>query len=388
MKKLLVGIFMVAFAVTFTACSNLTTDEAVIEMNDEEQVFTVEAMSAASLLDFSFVDTLSYTPLSDTTEPVDTEEGEEVIEEEIDEVDTYIELMETFLGNNNGLEVNVLESDREAYENLISYTSVDMFGNSVVYYLYYNETIYEEEDVEDETEVTTEVTTEEPEVTTEEPVTTEPETTEEETSLELATQTRDFQFQDADDDNVVYLLTGVIVQDEVEYAVEGKKIIEEDGSEMLRLRSYIDAENCVKVTYKTDAEDGNKKFFYEVKQDGVIISKSRVHVVQEDGALRVHLTFEDESMKAKYEFAIIEVDDITVIHVKYDIKPTDGVRETGNIHIEVSEDPETGELVYTYKLLESNQQAGGNSYRKEIEKRHEKGSSNRNDNSNNGNKTL
>ena len=155
---------------------------------------------------------------------------------------------------------------------------------------------------------------------------------------------------------------------------------------MLRLRSFIDADNCVKVTYKTDAEDGNKKFFYEVKQDGVIISKSRVHVVEEDGALRVHLAFEDETMKAKYEFAIIEVDDITVIHVKYDIRPTDGVRETGNIHIEVTEDSETGELIYTYKILESNQQAGGNSYRKEIQKNHEKGNSNRNDNSNNGNK--
>ena len=134
MKKLLVGIFMIAFALTFAACSNLTTTEAVIEMNDEEQVFTVSAMSAASLLDFSFVDTLSYTPLSDTTEAVDTEEGDEVIEEEIDEVDTYIELMETFLGSNNGLEINVLESDREAFENLVSYTSVDMFGNSIVYY--------------------------------------------------------------------------------------------------------------------------------------------------------------------------------------------------------------------------------------------------------------
>lgn len=372
MKKLLLGIFAIALALGVVACAS--AEEEIVTFDDEEQVFTLQAVSAASLLDYSFVEQVSYVPLSTTAEV--TEPDEEIIIDEIDEVDQYLEMMESFLGSNNGLGVTALESDREAYDFMISFLTVDVLGNEVEYFMYYNETIFEEEiDDDSEVETTTEVvTTEEVETTTEELST---------------TRDRQFNFQDADDDNVVYLLTGIIVQGDIEYNLEGKRVVSEDGAEMFRLRSYTDAENCVKVTYMTDAEDGNKKFFYEVKEDNVIISKSRVHVVENDGALNVHLDFADVTQRAKYKFTVIEEEGVTLIHVKYDIKPVDGVRETGNIHIEVTIDPDTGETVYTYKILETQQNGQMNKYKAEKEKRHDKSNRFSNQNGNgNGNSGI
>ncbi|MCK4552140.1 MAG: hypothetical protein KAU02_04415 [Tenericutes bacterium] len=382
MKKLLLGIFAIAMALGVVACND--TSEEIVEFNDEEQVFTLQAVSAASLLDYSFIDQLSFVPLSSTSETTELEE-EEVIIEEIDEVDQYLEMMESFLGSNNGLGVTVLESDREAYEFMISFLTVDVLGNELEYFMYYNETVYEE-DIEDDQTTTTEAETTTV-VTTESETTVAPTTESETTAQETSSQDRQFNFQDEDDDNVVYLLTGIIVQGENEYNLEGKRIVGDDGAEMFRLRSYVDSENCVKVTYMTDAEDGNKKFFYEVKQDNVIISRSRVHVVEEDGALRVHLDFADLTQRAKYDFKVIEEEGVTLIHVRYDIKPVDGVRETGNIHIEVTLDPETGETIYTYRILEAQQNGQINRYKAEIEKKHDRSSrfSNQSDNGNGNN---
>jgi hypothetical protein len=368
MKKLLVGLFAVVLSIGLFACGQDDAVENPIAMESDSQVFTVEALSAASLLDSTSIASLSYVPLAETTEE------EVLVEEEIDEIDQYLQLMEQFLGDNNGLSVNVLESDREAFDFLVSFTTVDVLGNPITYYLYYNETVYDgNDDVDDDLTTTEVVTTEEEVTTTEEEVTTTEETTEEATTQAdpVAQQERTFYFEEADDANVTYLLQGVIVNGEVEYSVEGKRLEFEDGSIVNRLFAYLDRDNFVKVSYKLDPEDSKTKFFFEVKENGIIINKSRVLVVEEDGSTVVHLQLEDETQKAKYSFNIIEEDGVTLIHIKYDIRVDGESRETGNIHIQVTEDPETGELVYTYRIVEG-KQGGQYQYRKEIEKTHGK----------------
>ena len=374
MKKFLAALLVYTVAIGFIACQeDQTTQESIVDLSDDAEVFTVEALSAASLLDYSSVSTLSYIPLAEET----TEEGTDLVESEIDEVDKYLAMVETYLGDNNALSIVVLESDRAEFANLIKFTTVDAFGNQVEYLLYYNETIYED-DTDDvittEEPVTTEEqTTTEEAVTTEEPATTEePTTVEETTTVPLAAQEpKDFNFHDEDDDYVVYSLTGIIVKGDVEYSVEGKKVVNEDGSTVTRLRAFVDQDNFVKVAYQEDAEDGNTKFFYEVKEDGVIVNKSRVHVVEQDGATVVHLSFVDEVQTAKYTFKVIEEEGVTLIHVMYDIRLlADGTRETGNIHITVTIDPETQEAIYSYKILGREGTSNGSTYKKIIEKRH------------------
>lgn len=405
MKKLLLGLFILSIGVAFTACNEeATTVETTlgeeIEFVSTDQVFTVEALSAASLLDVSSVSTMNYVPLAEVTteEPADEEI---LVTEEIDQVDKYLELMETFLGDNNGLSVTILESDRAEYEFLISFTTVDVLGNTIEYIMYYNETVFVSEDVDDTTTTTETPTTEVPTTevpTTEEPTTevpatdeptTEPVTTEGTTELAFNSgaqdQERNFYFEDEDDNEVVYSLTGLILTNGLEYSVEGKKIVEDNGDEILRLRSFIDRDNYVKVAYKLDAEDLRQKFFFEVVTDGIVVSRSRVNIFEEEGKTRVMLDLEQDGITGRYNFGIIVEEDVTFIHVRYDIELADGTRESGGIHIIATIDPVTGELIYTYKIIGPDQNQM--TYKKIIEKRHGKpGDHTKQDNGNNNGK--
>ena len=350
MKKLLIGLFIFGIGVAFTACNEEativeTTLGEEVEFVSNDQVFTLEALSAASLLDVSSVSAINYVPLSEvTTQEADDEEI--IITEEIDQVDKYLELMETFLGDNDGLSVTVLESDRVEFTHKISFTTVDVLGNTIEYIMYYNETLFVSEVVEDDSTTTTETpttevpTTEVPttEVPTTEVPTTEVPTTEEPTTeLGLSSgnpdQERNFYFEDDDDNEVVYSLTGIILANGLEYNVEGKKIVEDNGDEVLRLRSFVDRDNYVKVSYKLDAEDSRQKFFFEVVTDGIVVSKSRVNIFEDEGKTRVMLYLESNGDKGRYNFGIIEEEDVTYIHVRYDIELADGTKESGGIHI-------------------------------------------------------
>ncbi len=412
MKKLLISLFIIGIGFTFMACNEDVTNAVTtllgttvettvgeeVELASTDQVFTLEALSAASLLDVSSVSALNFVPLTEVT-TVETVDDEVIGTEEIDQVDKYLELIETFLGDNNGLSVSVLESDREGFDNLISFTSVDVLGNVIVYFMYYNETVFVSEVVDDGTTTTEVPTTEVPtteiptteipttEVPTTEAPTTEPVTTEETSDLAVTLggpdQERNFYFEDDDDNEVVYLLTGVIVANGLEYSVEGKKIVEDNGDEVLRLRSFIDKDNFVKVAYMLDAEDSKQKFFFEVVTDGIVVSNSKVRIFEEEGKTRVMLDLEQNGDSARYNFGIIEEEDVTYIHVRYDIELADGTKESGGIHIVATIDPVTGELIYTYKLIGPDQNKNQNIYTKEFEKRHGKpGDHTKPDNSN------
>ncbi len=405
MKKLLIGLFILGLGFTMIACNTVTEEEVTFESND--QVFTLEALSAASLLDYSNVVTMSFVPLAEVTTEITTDEEEILVDEEIDEIDKYLEMIENFLGDNEGLGVVVLESDRAEWDYKVSFTTVDILGNEIEYVMYYTETLWVSETDETVTttevitteEVTTEaITTEEATteaVTTEEPTTvpdtTEPETTEATTNLayKLADkeQEKNFYFEDEDDNEVAYSISGLIISNGLEYMVEGKKVVEENGDECLRLRSFIDHDNYVKVAYKIDGEDDTRKFFFEVVEAGEVISKSKIKVMEEEGKLKVFLDMAQNGDEAKYVFKIIEEEDETIIHIKYDIKYADGSKESGNIHIVATVDPITEEIVYTYKILGKEANGNQNTYKKEIEKKHEnRGSEKTKDNDgNNGN---
>ncbi|XMB72638.1 hypothetical protein RJI07_01725 [Mycoplasmatota bacterium WC30] len=408
MKKLLISLFILGLSFTLIACNTASEEEVIFETND--QVFTLEALSAASLLDYSNVATLSFVPLAEVTTGVTTEEEEILVDEEIDEIDKYLEMIENFLGDNEGLGITALESDRDEWEYKVAFSTVDMLGNEIEYVMYYTETLWVSEtddtvtttEVVTTEEVTTEGTTTAPETTvptttepaTTVPETTAPETTEETTGLAFKSTSnegeKNFYFEDDDDNEVAYSLTGLIISNGLEYMVEGKKVIEENGDECLRLRSFIDQDNFVKVSYKIDGEDSTRKFFFEVVEAGEVVSMSKVKVMEEESKLKVFLDMEQNGDAAKYVFKIIEEDGETIIHIKYDIEYSDGSEESGNIHIFATVDPETEEIIYTYKILGKAANGNQNTYKKEIEKKHEnRGNANANSNSgNNGNGNI
>jgi hypothetical protein len=334
MKKIILGIFVFATGLVLLACNSAPA--AVFA--DADDIYAFQAVSAAELL------IGSQEPLSLTAQPLSTnpvvallDEGDDttdepIVAEEIDQVDKYLTMMEQFLGQDNGLLVTVEVSDNTEYANKIIFTTRNLAGEDVTYTLYYNEVLYEAPVVEDDdTLTTTEATTDE--------------TT---TPLGYGDGDHQYEFQDESDDEILYSLSGILVVGDVTYNLEGKKVVEEN-EEVLILRAYVDHDNFVKVTYKT--EENLKKFTYEVMTDGVLVNKAKVRVETDtDGSLKAKLEFVEGEANGKYEFKQEVVDNVTYIKVKYEVESAEGVQEEGMIHITATYDEATDTTTYEYVL--------------------------------------
>ncbi len=195
---------------------------------------------------------------------------------------------------------------------------------------------------------------------------------------------RDFEFEDENDDAVQYALSGMLVIGDQTFYLEGKKIVEDD-EEIMLLRSYIDHDNFVKVRYQT--EDGQKKFFYEVKVDGVIVSKTKVLVQTEENLVKVNLTFVEGDANGRYQFMLETEENVTYIKVRYTVEDAEGVEESGSIHIVATYDEVTGLTTYTYTIMpemRGNHSIAGEQHEYQTEHSHHNGSEG-NDDHGNGN---
>ncbi len=347
MKKFVIGLMMLASIITFAACNASVSD--VFASNDD--VLAFQAISAVELLAeqnqpvTSVTKDLSAVLLEETTD-------EPIVADEIDVLDKYLTMMEVYLGNNGGLEVTTDVSDNPDYTNMVTFTAQTLSGIEATYVLYFNEVLFEETPIveDDETTTTTAVTTEEETTTTEQVTTTDTDTT---TPLGYKDQEQDrmqdkeFHFDDEGDENIVYALSGMLVIGDNNYLLEGKKIVEDD-EEILIMRAWIDHENFVKVRYQS--EDNQKKFFFEIVEEGVIINKSKIRVQNEDGRVMTKLEFVEGEARGKYEFRTEVIENVTYIKIKYDVENTDGTEERGLIHIIATYDELTGETTYEYQV--------------------------------------
>jgi len=356
MKKMLALAFTAFALLALAACNTVPADSFAVP----EDVVGFEAISATELLVHSLSGTVDVAqPLAFSLleeEPLVEDDEETAVDDELAEVDQYLAMIEQFLGNENGLSVTVASSDLVEYAYKMTYVTKDLFGEDVTYVLYYNEVLYEEP-VEDDDIITTteEETTTEAETTTEEETTAEEETTtaeplsfEDREHDEERLRDREFEFDDENDDEVKYALSGMLLIGDATYYLEGKKIVE-DGEEVMMLRSYVDHDNFVKVRYQTEA--GEKKFFFEVVTDGIIVNRSMVKVEFEENEVKVRLSFIEGEARGRYQFMLETEGNVTYIKVMYDTEDAEGVEESGNIRIEATYDELTGLTTYTYIVL-------------------------------------
>jgi hypothetical protein len=374
MKKILVIILGLTIGLTVISCTDTIENEAVVQ--SDEQVIALEAISSSMLLSYD------QTSVGEMKNPID---NTSLSEEEINDLDYYVEMVEAFLGNDN-LEVVSQESDNEDYEMMIVYTTFNLNDDEMVYTLYYNvydldeettteETTTEEATTEEATteEATTEETTTE-EATTEEPTTeeatteeatTEEATTEEATTLAFGSQNQTseepFRFIDEDDEYATEGIKGILVYGDVTYELEGK-ILNIEGKEIVRVRSYIDEDNYVIVNYQKDVTEVDKeKFFFQMVEDGQVITRSKVMIFESDNMQHVQIEFIDGDNYERYQFHMREKDGVTYIHINYNID-TEEETSKGNIQLTKTIDPETEEVIYSYKITPNNGQ--GSEYNK------------------------
>jgi hypothetical protein len=339
MKKLLMLVFGMVMAITIMSCTGEVNDTEIIE--SDEQVLAVEAISSAMLLSYN----------DSTVEQMANPMMQVGLgEDEVDEIDYYVEMIETFLGNDQ-LEVESQDSDDENYDYMIVYTTYNLNQEAITYTLYYNVLVLDEESTEEPTTedaTTEEATTEEPtteEATTEEPATsgTEP--------LAFGDDEREhpFRFNDEDDEYVTQVIQGVLLFGDLSYEVEGK-ILVKDGKEITRLRSFIDEDNFVLVNYqKDDREVDKEKFFFQMVEAGQVVSRSRMMIFKNENMQHVQLEMIEGEEYARYQFHIRERDDVTYIHINYRIETSEETSE-GHVRLIKTIDTETGEVIYEYNV--------------------------------------
>lgn len=318
MKKLIVSLLVLTFAVALVGCG--TTSPTVIEFESDADLYSIQAVTATTLLSQTFQTSLAL-PLSNesTDEPV--------VEAEIDVLDKYLAMMETYLGDTGALTVEPVASDRPEYQIMIMFTTKTLAGETIVYTLYWNETLIDSEEPEAEDPI----------------VEDQPADNE---ALSMGQRPNGFRFHDPEDDNVVALLEGLLVIGETEVALEGKTIQNGEVTIVL-LRAYLDESNHVAVRYMT-AEDGDKQFFYTVVKDGRLLNRTAVKVMNQDGKVFTQLMFLEGSARGRYNFRIETVDNVTRIHINYLLSDGQGRPEQGNIVIIATYDPQTEITTYEY----------------------------------------
>lgn len=287
MKKAIAIVLLLVGAITLTSC---TTDEAevnVLEGLSERESIATMAYLSTGLLNFSEPIVADATSIMFLT---DTEELE--IDEEMDEVNQYMEQLRVFLdeGSNNFGNVVELESDDEAYGFMIEFTV-----RGELYVVYYNVD-----------EVTGEYTgiiiigdvTYELEVGLVEDVLDGKEPNDEQEGEELKTQLR---------------LTARNGEDHV--TIEYKKEMEEDETtlkfSMHEYKNNIARELEMKISHEENEmkievkENGNEFSFKKEVEDGEIVYKLKYKVGETEGEVKIQERL-DENGEYKYQYQIKE----------------------------------------------------------------------------------
>ena len=315
MKKLLFGISVLLLTITLAACTG-TSYAAAFDFETDQEGFGFAAISTSSILENSSVQPLSQE--SGMTQ-LDTKMNSMTLEE----IQPYLEMFEELLTQNQGLTVVETVSEDPLYTTKVEFTVSNLLGAPVVYTMYYNQTLENDDAVIEEPVV-------------DEPVVDEP----------VVNETEVDETDDLDDeDELEYIIEGILFIDGAEYQVYGKKEME-DGEEKLTFKSMIDENNYVESKYKT--EDGETKFYITVVQNGILVSESKIKIESEDNETKIVLEYNAGLNESKYSFKLENEDGVNLLMIKYEVL-NDGTLETGKIKVEVIVDELTG--VTSYQLF-------------------------------------
>ena len=384
MKKRLAFLFVLLTASLAVACSPTA---AIVANFDDDDIYALSAIGATELLKQTIA--LSSTPvatsettplptlLADTVGGATTTPEEPIVGTDLETVNKYLNMIESYLGDDSGLSFTTGISDRVGYAYMIVYTFNDILGEAKTITIYFNlsgdalpddgtpdtTTTMSGQTTTGETTTTAEVTTTMiTTATTAAPTTTVPVTTATTTTISTdgaggATphgaprpRTKVDATLEGSLPIVVSHIVGLIVYENVEYPFEGEKTIE-DGEENYRLRAVIDDLNFVRVSYKTDEADGERKFFHEIVIDGIVVESSKTKIEIDADGIKAELEFIAGSATGKYHFTIETVGAITEIVVAYETMSAEGVVEKGAIRITGTYDELTGATDYVYVVI-------------------------------------
>lgn len=324
MKKLAVFALFIVGAVGLSACA-LNSIGTTAVFDTTEDIYAFSAISSTNLLvsQRSDQNTSVALPLSVEDTPL--------VELQIDDINKYLNMMEKFLGGDGAYTITQETSDRLEYQFKVTFVAKDILGNDVSYVLYYSEI----------TElVNTPVELDQSDSDNEDDDANESDT--EDDANELDNEFED----DFSLSGEGVQLQGLLVVNDVEYIITGKKVVSGD-EEKVEIISTMDEANYVKVVSKL--EDGERKFNYTVVSEGVITSQSKIKVEEEQNEKKVVLDFISGEDTGHYVFKQETENGQSVIKISYEVLMS-GVAESGQIRILVVVDELTGETSYFYYI--------------------------------------
>jgi hypothetical protein len=285
--KLALSFVLVITCGLFLIFSTRNSNVPPAVLTDKEQIYTFSAVSAASL----FNSAINIPEQSPTLSPMGKKD-KLLIEDSIDILNQYMNVIETLIGNRNVIKYEMLPSDRQDYLIRVRYTIPDLIGNTLVQEFYYNET------VNDESSKT---------------------------------------------------ISGIMLSGGKEFILEGRQ--EEDSEETkLTLVAYDSAkprDNYVRVIQKE--EQGQQRFSYEVVENGNTIKNCEIKLEMDQDDIKAVLSYENENAQMRYEFKKEIENQIQNMSVKYRISSPDGDEE-GILRVLVAKDETTGSYIYQYHL--------------------------------------
>jgi len=292
MKKLFLGIAILSIALLTACTSGFKTNTGLF--GSDEEILSFQALTAVSILSSASQDTTLNTNSSSQLSSYQSLDVNPMAEEDpiTDSIDPYIELIEKFLGSNNGLSVVVTDSSLEDYEFMMTFETKTLQGETQYYTIHYNMTLTEEDD--------------------------------------------------DDEDEKEYAIDGIMMVNDVTYVLTGKREVEDD-EDKIKFMAKLDDNNYVESKYKV--EDDEVKFEIKTVLNGVVVSETIIKIEDEDDEFKVELEFLSGDSKGTYEFKYEDEDGETILKIQYDVE-IDGVQTQGQIKVLVVVDTVTGETSY------------------------------------------
>lgn len=228
--------------VAFAGCANSNPSNNTDPDSKENQTLAFAAASSLSVLRQSVpsqnVNTENKSTVSlDTGILTDTQSGESsAYLEAINTINDYIFMFEGYVGEDTPVENDIENSDREGYQYKMTITVTQTENQSEQIVLYYNETLNTEETDDDETE---------------------------------------------------YTLTGIIVLEGKEYAVEGRRTLDKDENE---LEFSVKISDNTKVVFEQEWENGEQEFNYSVFINGKLFNSFSVEMEKFENKTELEIT--------------------------------------------------------------------------------------------------
>jgi|GEM_PF-1415321 len=287
--------FLLPFEDPFTPPGN--GNGVPIAFDEKEEVYTLSAFSAVSLLDRMEEGNLRHAPsfaLLSSPGPSMAFTGQNagyLIDRELDTLTQYLAVIEPIISGKDAMQFTLSESPREEYTYMMVFQSKNLRGMIIEETIHYN------------------------------------------------------RIETGDDE---YRLEGIMEKGATTYSVIAELEIEEDGFE-LELYAHHPSEEDTYIKVEQEIEEDSQTFEYEYVVRGDTVFESTLEIDFDDEEIEIELTYETATKEVEFEIIRFQEESAFRLHIEYEIDTGD-FDEEGVIIVSIIYDAEEGIHKYRFAI--------------------------------------